>query len=134
VGLPIGKTERYHNGTNKLKKSYQKICISQKVFIPLYHNPKIIKVMERKIEMPVKTSTKKRPNKTYIMKMAEVKGGLSENERTQLATLRVKNAMQRVNNKAMSDKESNQLTTEQNIALQILMTKFANDIEQVLKK
>jgi hypothetical protein len=90
--------------------------------------------MERKIEMPVKTSTKKRPNKTYIMKMAEVKGGLTENERTQLTTLQVKNAMQRVNNRAMSDKESNQLTTEQNIALQILMTKFANDIEQVLKK
>lgn len=90
--------------------------------------------METKIEMPVKTSTKKRPNKTYIMKMAEVKGGLTENERTQLTTLQVKNAMQRVNNRAMSDKESNQLTTEQNIALQILMTKFANDIEQVLKK
>ena len=100
----------------------------------MYHNPKIIKVMERKIEMPVKTSAKKRPNKTYIMKMAEVKGGLTENQRTQLATLRVKNAMQRVNNRAMSDKESNQLTTEQNIAMQILMTKFANDILQVLKK
>jgi hypothetical protein len=42
--------------------------------------------------------------------------------------------MQRVNNIAMSDKESNQLTTEQNIAMQILMTKFANDILQVLKK
>ena len=90
--------------------------------------------METKIETPVKTSNKKRPNKSYILSMAHVKGGISENERTQLATLTVKNAMQRVNNKAMSEVEANQLSDEQNIALQMMIAKFVNDVEQILKK
>ena len=90
--------------------------------------------METKFETPVKTSNKKRPNKSYILSMAQIKGGISENERTQLATLTVKNAMQRVNNKAMSDKEEIQLTDEQNIALQMMIAKFVNDVEQILKK
>jgi hypothetical protein len=42
--------------------------------------------------------------------------------------------MQRVNNKTMSEVESNQLTDEQNIALQMLIAKFVNDVDQVLKK
>jgi hypothetical protein len=90
--------------------------------------------METKFETPVKTSNKKRPNKSYILSMAHVKGGISENERTQLATLTVKNAMQRVNNKAMSEVEANQLSDEQNIALQMMIAKFVNDVEQILKK
>jgi hypothetical protein len=90
--------------------------------------------MESKMEAPVKTSNKKRPNKSYILSMAQVKGGISENERTQLATLTVKNAMQRVNNKTMSEVESNQLSDEQNIALQMMIAKFVNDVEQILKK
>lgn len=89
--------------------------------------------METKNQMPVKTSTKKRPNKSYILSMAQFKGGISENERTQLATLTVKNAMQRINNKAMSDNENNQLSNEQNIAIQILIAKFVSDIEKVIK-
>ncbi len=90
--------------------------------------------METKMETPVKTSNKKRPNKSYILSMAHVKGGISENERTQLATLTVKNAMQRVNNKTMSEVESNQLNDEQNIALQMLIAKFVSDVDQILKK
>tara|TARA_R110000868_G_C10787599_1_gene756017 strand:+ start:670 stop:942 length:273 start_codon:yes stop_codon:yes gene_type:complete len=90
--------------------------------------------MGTKIETPVKTSNKKRPNKTYILYMAQIKGGISENERTQLATLTVKNALQRVNNRAMSEKEETQLSIEQNIALQMMIAKFVNDVEQILKK
>lgn len=90
--------------------------------------------METKFETPVKTSNKKRPNKSYILSMAQFKGGITENERTQLSTLTVKNAMQRINNKAMSEVESNQLTYEQNVALQILIAKFVNDVDNVLKK
>ncbi len=90
--------------------------------------------METKMQTPAKTSNKKRPNKSYILSMVQFKGSINENERTQLATLTVKNAMQRINNKAMAEKEENQLTVEQNIALQILISKFVNDIDQVLKK
>lgn len=100
----------------------------------MYHNLKIIKIMETKNQMPVKTSNKKRPNKSYILSMAHFKGGISENERTQLATLTVKNAMQRINNKAMSEVETNKLSNEENIALQILIAKFVADIDKVLKK
>ena len=32
--------------------------------------------METKFETPVKTSNKKRPNKSYILSMAHVKGGI----------------------------------------------------------
>jgi hypothetical protein len=80
-------------------------------------------------QAPVKTSDKKRPNKTFIQQMAEFRGHMTENEKTQLKSLEVKNAMQRVNNRAMDEK----LTNEQNAELLKLMGDFVKNIDKVLK-
>lgn len=68
---------------------------------------------------PEKTSNRNRPNKAYIEQMAAFRGHMTGNEKTQLATLNVKNAMQRVNNRAMSDNADNNFNAEQNEKLQI---------------
>jgi ribosome recycling factor len=86
------------------------------------------------VEAPVKTSEKKRPNKAFIQRMAEFRGHMTGNERTQLATLSVKNAMQRVNNKAMIDDVTQNLTTKQNAELQKLIKAFVNSVDEVLKQ
>jgi len=78
---------------------------------------------------PVKTSTRKRPNKTFIQQMAEFRGHMTENEKTQLKGLEVKNALQRINNRAMDEKLSN----EQNLELQKAMDMFVKSIDKVLK-
>ena len=81
-------------------------------------------------QAPVKTSEKKRPNKTFIQQMAEFRGYMTENEKTQLKSLEVKNAMQRVNNRAMAEKFSD----EQNAELLKAMSDFVKNIDKVLKE
>ena len=85
--------------------------------------------VENKVEAPVRTSEKKRPNKTFIQQMAEFRGHMTENEKTQLKTLEVKNSLQRVNNRAMGDK----LEEQQNSELQKLMTEFVKDVNAIMK-
>jgi hypothetical protein len=81
-------------------------------------------------QAPVRTSDKKRPNKTFIQQMAEFRGHMTENEKTQLKSLEVKNAMQRVNNRAMDEK----LEELQNIALQVVMIEFVNKVNKILEE
>ena len=83
---------------------------------------------------PQRTSDRKRPNKTFIQQMAEFRGHMTENERTQLATLEVKNILQKVNNRAMSEKTDTEFSDEQNMVLQILMDRFVKAINQVINK
>jgi hypothetical protein len=85
--------------------------------------------VENKVEAPVRTSEKKRPNKTFIQQMAEFRGHMTENEKTQLSGLEVKNALQRVNNRAMDEK----FDSKQNKELQKLMTDFVKGVNAVLK-
>lgn len=82
-----------------------------------------------KVEAPVRTSEKKRPNKTFIQQMAEFRGHMTENEKTQLSGLEVKNALQRVNNRAMDEK----FDSKQNKELQKLMADFVKGVNAVLK-
>jgi hypothetical protein len=80
-------------------------------------------------QAPVRTSEKKRPNKTFIQQMAEFRGHMTENEKTQLSGLEVKNALQRVSNRAMDEK----FDSKQNKELQKLMTDFVKGVNAVLK-
>lgn len=80
-------------------------------------------------EAPVKTSERKRPNKTFIQKMAEFRGHMTGNEKTQLKGLEVKNALQRVNNRAMGEK----FDSKQNKEIQKLMVDFVKGVNAVLK-
>ena len=85
--------------------------------------------VENKVEAPVRTSEKKRPNKTFIQQMAEFRGHMTGNEKTQLKGLEVKNALQRVNNRAMDEK----FDSKQNKELQKLMADFVKGVNAVLK-
>lgn len=83
---------------------------------------------ESKNQAPVKTSEKKRPNKTFIQQMAEFRGHMTENEKTQLKSLEVKNALQRINNRAMSEK----LEESENLVLQKAMAEFIKVVNKTL--
>lgn len=83
----------------------------------------------KNVEAPVRTSEKKRPNKTFIQQMAEFRGHMTENEKTQLSGLEVKNALQRVNNRAMDEK----FDSKQNAKLQKLMAEFVKGVTAVLQ-
>ena len=80
-------------------------------------------------QAPVRTSEKKRPNKTFIQQMAEFRGHMTENEKTQLSGLEVKNALQRVSNRAMDEK----FDSKQNAKLQKLMAEFVKGVTAVLQ-
>jgi hypothetical protein len=83
---------------------------------------------------PKKTSDRKRPNKTFIQKMVEFRGYMTGNEKTSLATLDVKNVMQRVNNRTLSDDVNDNFDTSQCKELILLMRKFVKDVDKVIKK
>ena len=81
---------------------------------------------------PKKTSDRKRPNKTFIQKMVEFRGYMTGNEKTSLATLDVKNVMQRANNRTMSDNVNDNLNATQNEQIQKLIKQFVKDIDAVI--
>lgn len=87
----------------------------------------------KKVRKPRKTSDRKRPNKKYIMRMVEFRGHMTGNEKTSLATLDVKNVMQRVNNVAMSEDVTKQFDGTENESIQKLIKQFVKDINGVLK-
>ena len=82
---------------------------------------------------PKPTSDRKRPNKTFIQQMAEFRGHMTGNEKTQLITLEVKNRLARINTRAMSEDESINFNSTDNLALQKLMRKFVHDIDNIIK-
>lgn len=77
---------------------------------------------------PKPTSTRLRPNKTFIQQMVAFRGNMTGDEKTQLATLEVKNALQRVNNRAMTEGFSG----VDNAELQRLMKEFVKGVNEVL--
>jgi hypothetical protein len=83
---------------------------------------------------PVKTSDRKRPNKAFIAQMAQFRGFMTGNEKTQLATLNVKNVMQKVNNRAMSDDVNDNFIGKQNEKLQKLMKQFVKEVQAVISE
>ena len=81
---------------------------------------------------PKKTSDRKRPNKTFIQKMVEFRGYMTGNEKSSLATLDVKNVMQRINNRAMSDDVNDNFNATQNEQIQKLIKQFVKDIDAII--
>lgn len=86
----------------------------------------------KKVRKPKQKSDKKRPSKTFIQQMAQFRGHMTGDEKTQLQTLEVKNAWQRINNRAMS--EDNGFTGIQNAELQRLMKEFVRGVDEILKE
>jgi hypothetical protein len=85
-------------------------------------------------EAPKPTSSRKRPNKTFIQQMAEFRGHMTGAEKTQLAGLEVKNALQRVNNRAMCEDENIVFGSAENTELQKLMKYFVKRVNAILKE
>jgi len=81
---------------------------------------------------PKKTSDRKRPNKAFIQKMVEFRGYMTGNEKTSLASLDVKNVMQRVNNRTLSDDVNDNFNATQNEKIQKLIKQFVKDIDAVI--
>lgn len=87
----------------------------------------------KKKTAPKPTSDRKRPNKAFIEKMAQFRGFTTGNEKSQLSGLEVKNALQRVNNRAMSEDVNINFTGAENTELQRLMKEFTRGVNAVLK-
>jgi len=93
----------------------------------------IVNAEGKRVKRPVKTSERKRPNRKFIERMAEIRGFMSGNEKTLITGLSVKNALQRVNNRAMDDDANVQFTGAENTELQRLMKEFAKGVDAILK-
>jgi len=83
---------------------------------------------------PKKTSPKKRPNKKYILQLAEFRGFMTSNEKVQLATLEVKNAMQRLNNLSMADDVTKNFNAKDSKELISLMKGFVKEVNSIIKR
>ena len=82
---------------------------------------------------PVATSERKRPNKTFILQMAEFNKFMTGNQKTQLATLDVRNLLQRINNRAMSEETGIKFTAEENSEIQHLIKEFVKSVDEIIK-
>ena len=82
---------------------------------------------------PVKTSDRKRVSKKFILQMAKFRGFMTGNEKLQLSTLKVKNAIQRINNKSMSDNVEDNFNSKDVTALTKLINEFVKNVDSVLK-
>ena len=82
---------------------------------------------------PKPTSTKKRPNKNFIMKMAAFRGHMTGNEKTLLESIKVKNALARINTRGMAEDVTVNFNSAQNTKLQALMKEFVKNVDEVLK-
>lgn len=87
----------------------------------------------KKAKAPVKTSDRKRPNRQFIESMAKFRGYMTGNEKLSLKTLEVKNALQRINNKAMSDDVNNIFNSNDVNALIKILNNTVKEINAVLK-
>lgn len=90
--------------------------------------------MSTKVKEPKKTSNRKRPNKKFINQMAAFRGFMTGSEKTSLTTLDVKNVMQKVNNRAMSDDVNDNFNGPDNAELQRLMKEFVKNVNAVINK
>ena len=94
----------------------------------------IVNAEGKRVKRPIQQSNRKRSNRNFIEKTAEIRGFMTGNERTSLSTLTLKNAWQRINNRTMSDDVNNLLSWEQNNELQRLIKEFVTNVDNIIKK
>jgi hypothetical protein len=76
------------------------------------------------------TSTRKRPNKAKILKQGRLRGHLTDNEKMLLTGLKVKNVMQRVNNRGFDDL----IKPRDCKKLETLFEEFVVSVDAILKE
>lgn len=82
---------------------------------------------------PKPTSERKRPNRAFIEKCVAFRGHMTGNEKSLLTGLEVKNALARINTRAMADDVTVNFDGTQNAKLQALMKAFVKGVDEVLK-
>lgn len=93
----------------------------------------VVNAEGKRVKRPVQESNRKRPSKAFITRTAEIRGFMTGNEKTSLKTLDVKNAWQRINNRAMADDVTINFNGAENEELQRLMREFVKGVDAVLK-
>jgi hypothetical protein len=76
------------------------------------------------------TSTRKRPNKAKILKQCRLRGHLTDNEKVLLTGLKVKNVLQRVNNRGFDDL----IKPRDCKKLEELFEEFVTSVDAILKE
>jgi hypothetical protein len=76
------------------------------------------------------TSTRKRPNKAKILKQSRLRGHLTHNEKMLLTGLKVKNVLQRVNNRGFDD----MIKPRDCKKIEMLFEEFVTAIDAILKE
>ena len=87
----------------------------------------------KRVKRPIQESSRKRPSRTVITQMAAIRGFMTGNEKTSLKSLELRNAMQRINNRAMSTNVEENFTGAENTELQRLISEFVKGVNAVLK-
>ncbi len=99
--------------------------------------PKVTKTVVnaegKRVMRPVQESNRKRPSKAFIERTAEIRGFMTGNEKTSLATLKLKNTWQRINNRSMADDATVNFTGAENDEIQRLIREFVKGVDAVLK-
>ena len=83
-----------------------------------------------KKKAPKPTSSRKRPNKSFIKQLAEFNGFMTCNQKTMLIGLGVKNVLQRLNNRAFDEA----ITADKCFKIQKLMKGFVKEVDALLVK
>jgi hypothetical protein len=76
------------------------------------------------------TSTRKRPNKAKILKQGRLRGHLTDNENLMLSGLKVKNVLQRVNNRGFDDL----IKPHDCKKIQTLFETLVSEVDSILKE
>lgn len=113
----------YHNQ----KKKIMPTTLTKKATVKAAVKP-VTKKATKKTE-PVRVSTRKRPSKSFIQELAEYRGFMTSNQKLALKGLGVKNALQRINTRALNESFS----TADCKAITAIMAKFVNDVSMLLK-
>ena len=81
---------------------------------------------------PVATSPRKRPSKKFIAQMVAYRGFMTANEKTQIATLSIRNTLQKINNRAMADDVTVNFTSAENAEIQKLIKDFVKGVDLII--
>ena len=93
----------------------------------------VINAEGKRVKRPVQESNRKRPSKAFIEMTADIRGFMTGNEKLQLKTLALKNAWQRINNRAMSDNVNDNFDSQDVKELSKLINNFVKNIDIILK-
>lgn len=89
-----------------------------------------ITLTKKAVKSAKKSLDRKRPNKSYLKMLGAEQGKNTPNQNVALETFNVKNALQRINNRALSEDKT--FTVAQCAALKKLMKTFVSQVNEIV--